>query len=152
VAIFGKTDTQGQVSAGERPLGAAPGATGAVSTTVIGPKARFVGELEGDEDIVIQGRLEGNAKVDRRVTIAPSGEVRGDVHARSVVVGGRVYGQIRAEERAELLASAAVEGNVYAPKVVIAEGAQLQGSVAMSAAPSGAGVPNPKKALEVEET
>ncbi len=142
MAIFGKTDTQGQVSAGDRAPGAAPaGGAGAVATTVIGPNARFVGELGGDEDIVIHGRLEGNAKVDRKVTIAASGEVRGDVHARSVIVGGRVYGQIRAEERAELLASACVEGNVQAPKVVIAEGAQLQGSVAMSASPARAAAP-----------
>ena len=84
------------------------------------------------------------------MTVAPSGEVRGDLHARSVIVGGKVFGQIRAEERAELLASASVEGNVHAPKVVIAEGAQLQGSVAMSAVPAGASVPTPKKAVELE--
>ncbi|HUM01725.1 MAG TPA: polymer-forming cytoskeletal protein [Thermoanaerobaculia bacterium] len=105
---------------------------GAAAATVIGAKARFVGDLSGDEDIVIQGRVEGNIDVPRRVTVAPAGEMKGDIHARSVVVGGRVQGQIRADERAELLASAAVEGNVHAPKVVIAEGAQLQGNVAMS--------------------
>jgi cytoskeletal protein CcmA (bactofilin family) len=148
VAIFGKSDTQGQVSAGDRPLGTAAVPAGPVPPTVIGPKARFVGELEGDEDIVIQGRLEGNARVDRKITIAPSGEVRGDVSARSVIVGGRVHGQIRAEERAELLASANVEGNVHAPKVVIAEGAQLQGSVAMSAAPAERAAPASKPSEE----
>jgi len=130
VAIFGKTDT-GQVSAGDRPA-AVPLEAGS-SQTVIGPKARFVGEVSGEEDVLVQGRLEGNVKVERRVTVAPSGEVRGDLHGRSVIVGGKVYGQIRASERAELLSTAAVEGNVNAPKVVIAEGAQLQGSVAMSA-------------------
>ena len=130
MAIFGKTDT-GQVSAGDRP--AAVPQEGGSSQTVIGPKARFVGEVSGEEDVLVQGRLEGNVKVERRVTVAPSGEVRGDLHGRSVTVGGKVYGQIRATERAELLATAAVEGNVSAPKVVIAEGAQLQGSVAMSA-------------------
>ena len=134
MAIFGKTETQEPTSAGDRPSGSAA-AEASTSQTVIGPKVLFTGEVSGEEDILIQGRLQGDAKVDRRVTVAPSGEVRGDVHARSVVVGGRVYGQIRADERAELLSTAAVEGNVYAPKVVIAEGAQLQGSVAMSAAP-----------------
>ena len=62
MAIFGKSDnTQGQVSAGDRAPGASP-AAGPVSTTVIGPNARFVGELQGDEDIVIQGRLEGTRR------------------------------------------------------------------------------------------
>ncbi len=135
MAIFGKSDaTHGPAPARERhgdtPDGESkPAPSG---STVIGPRARFVGDVSGDEDIVVQGRLEGNVRVHRRVTIAASGELNGDVHARSVVVGGRVHGQILADERAELLASASVQGNVNAPKVVIAEGAQLQGSVAMA--------------------
>ena len=142
MAIFGKTDT-GQVSAGDRPA-AAP-LEGGSSQTVIGPKARFKGEVSGEEDVLIQGHLEGNARVERKVTVAASGEVRGDLDARAVIVAGRVYGQIRAAERAELLATASVEGNVNAPKVVIAEGAQLQGSVAMAAPQAGA---PPKKSAE----
>jgi cytoskeletal protein CcmA (bactofilin family) len=133
VAIFAKNDTQRQASAAERTAEATPaGAAVTASQTIIGPTARFVGEVSGDEDILVQGRIEGNVEVTRKVTIAASGEVKGDVHARAVVVGGRVHGQIRADERAELLASSSVQGNVNAPKVVIAEGAQLQGSVAMA--------------------
>ena len=134
MAIFSKTDgAGGQPAAPERPA-AAPAAV----TTLIGPKARFVGDFSGEEDIVIQGRVEGNIDIPCRVTVAPAGEMKGDIHARSVVVGGRVHGQIRADERAELLASASVQGNVHAPKVVIAEGAQLQGNVAMSTAAAAA--------------
>lgn len=129
MAIFGKTEGPGgQPEAPERaPSASAP-------ATVIGPKARFVGEFSGDDDIAVHGRFEGNIDIQRRVTVATSGEIKGDIHARSVVVGGRVHGQIRADERAELLASASVQGDVHAPKVVIAEGAQLQGNVAMSTA------------------
>lgn len=140
MAIFGKSDNvQGHPSAPERP--AVPAAPGGSSGTVLGPKARFVGEISGDEDILIQGRLDGNVSVQRRVTVAAAGEVKGDLHARSVVVGGRVHGEIRADEKAELLASASVQGNVNAPKVVIAEGAQLQGNVAMSTAAAGSTEP-----------
>lgn len=129
--IFGKSDNvPGQPPVPEKPQPPAV-SVGAV-TTVIGPKSRFVGEISGDEDILVQGRVEGNVTVQRRVTVAPAGEIKGDVHARSVVVGGRVQGEIRADEKAELQASASVQGNVNAPKVVIAEGAQLQGNVAMS--------------------
>ena len=127
MAIFGKTDSAPEPSASQERPGAAP-----APATVIGAGARFVGQITGDEDILIQGRFEGDIRVDRRVTVAPSGDVQGDIHGRSVVVGGRVHGQVRADERAELLASASVQGNVNAPKVVIAEGAQLQGNVAMS--------------------
>jgi cytoskeletal protein CcmA (bactofilin family) len=132
VAIFGKTDSSTeQPAAPERSASAGP-----APATVIGPKVRFVGDLSGDEDVVIHGRFEGNIDIQRKVTIASTGETKGDIHARSVVVGGKVHGQIRADERAELLASASIQGNVHAPKVVIAEGAQLQGNVAMSTAAS----------------
>jgi len=136
MAIFGKTESPaGTPAPAEHPVPSSPPAP----QSVIGAKARFVGELSGDEDIAIQGRFEGNIDVTRRVLVAPGGEMKGDIHARSVVVGGRVHGQVRAEERAELLASASVQGNVSAPKVVIAEGAQLQGNVAMSTTASARG-------------
>ena len=93
---------------------------------------RFVGEIFGDEDVLITGHFEGKVQIDRAVTIGPTGEVLGDVMGKTVTIAGRLEGQIRALERAELLASAAVKGSVQAPKVVIAEGAQLQGNVAMS--------------------
>ena len=131
MAIFSKTE-QGPPPPPERP--APPVTTPAAQAgTTIATKSRFVGELSGEDDLVIQGRFEGNIRVARSVTIAGSGELEGDVQARSVTIAGKVHGHVRAEERAELLASAAVQGNVHAPRVIIAEGAQLQGSVAMSA-------------------
>ncbi len=148
MAIFSKTDAPGQVSAGDRSAASTSPADGAAAATVIGPGARFVGEVSGDEDVLIQGRLEGNVTVSRRVTVASSGDVKGDLHGRAVVVGGRVVGEIRADERAELLASAAVQGNVRAPKIVIAEGAQLQGSVAMATPSGGANGAGKKKTAE----
>jgi cytoskeletal protein CcmA (bactofilin family) len=149
VAIFGKSDSTPQESpAPERAPGGAPAAAGGTAPTVIGPKARFVGEISGDEDIVIHGRCEGNVRVSRRVTVSASGDLQGDVHARTIVVGGRVKGLLQADEKAELLASASVQGNVHAPKVIIAEGAQLQGSVAMSAQAASPSSPGDKKSEE----
>ena len=127
MAIFGKTD-----GAAAAPAAEAAAPSTAAAATVVGSRARFVGDISGDDDIAIHGRVEGNVDVPRRVVVAQGGEMKGDIHARSVVVGGRVQGQVRADERAELLASASVQGNVSAPKVVIAEGAQLQGNVAMA--------------------
>jgi len=126
VAIFGKSEP---APAPVRETASSP-ASGAA--TVLGARAKLVGELSGDDDIVVEGRIEGKIRTDRRVTIAASGDVEGDVLARSVLVAGTVRGQILASERAELAASAVVQGTVQAPKVVIAEGAQLQGSVSMT--------------------
>ncbi|HEY6928419.1 MAG TPA: polymer-forming cytoskeletal protein [Thermoanaerobaculia bacterium] len=102
-------------------------------STVVGPGARFVGDLSGDEDVTVAGRLEGKIRVAEDVKIIAGGEVEGEIEARSVFVGGAVKGQIVASERAELASTAVVEGSVQSPKIIIAEGAQLEGSVAMTA-------------------
>jgi cytoskeletal protein CcmA (bactofilin family) len=125
LAILGKPDSKSS------PDSSGSGRTG-TSATILGPGTRFVGELSGDEDIVVNGKFHGTIRVDRSVTVGSEGDVEGEIHARQVVVGGRVRGDVRASERAELTSSGAVEGSVQAPKVVIAEGARLEGSVAMS--------------------
>ena len=118
------------------PNDVATGVYLAVSKTVVGVGTRFVGELSGDEDVLVDGRFEGKIHVQRTVSIGPTAELEADVQARHVIVGGRVKGQILAEERAELMSSAVVHGSVQAPKIVIAEGARLEGSVAMASSDS----------------
>ena len=103
------------------------------SKTVIGSGSRVVGDLISDEEVLLEGQIEGKVRGERSVTVAAGGEVQGDLAARSVVVGGRVRGHIIAAERAELTSTAVVHGSVQAPKIIIAEGAHLQGNVAMSA-------------------
>lgn len=111
----------------------------------MGPGSQFVGELTGEEDVLVQGRFEGTMRVSERLTVGPGGRVEGEIHARAVLVLGHVRGQIFAGERAELSATAVVEGNVEAPKIVIAEGARLEGSVAMGS-PDEGGAARPSEA------
>jgi cytoskeletal protein CcmA (bactofilin family) len=130
LALFGRVELASPNS--DSPAGQ----PGAVSKTVVGVGTRFVGELSGDEDVLVDGRFEGKIHVQRTVSIGPTAELEADVQARHVIVGGRVKGQILAEERAELMSSAVVHGSVQAPKIVIAEGARLEGSVAMASSDS----------------
>jgi cytoskeletal protein CcmA (bactofilin family) len=143
LAFFGKNDpptpqpssTPQSPSPAERVAApvSPPSATGAAgaAVTVIGSRVKFVGDVSGDEDILINGRVEGKIRVDRKVVVSTGAEVEGDVQAKSVVIGGRVHGQVLASERAELLPSGRVQGNVHAPRIVMAEGAQIQGRVVM---------------------
>lgn len=128
------------------PAGAAPTTSGA--TTVIGSRLKIVGDVSGDEDLVVNGRLEGKIRVDRKVVVNAGAEVEGDVQAKSVIIGGRVHGQVMATERAELLPTGRVQGNVHAPRIVMAEGAQIQGRVVM---PSDAAT-RPLSAPRVDES
>jgi cytoskeletal protein CcmA (bactofilin family) len=103
----------------------------------------LIGDLISDQDVMLEGQIEGKVQGQRSVTVGAGGEVEGDVTAKTIVVGGKVRGQIVAAERAELTASAVVHGSVQAPKIIIAEGAHLQGNVAMSA-----GEPPPPRKFE----
>ena len=109
-----------------------PRAPVSVTKTVIGSGSRVVGELFADEDIVVEGRFEGKIHGERGGLVGSAGDVEGDVDGKNSVVSGKVRGQVTAVERAELTGTAAVEGGVQAPKIIIAEGAVLQGKVAMS--------------------
>ena len=143
MALFGKPDTPApphhpspsSPAPAERipaPPTPAPGpAVASTAPTVIGARVKLVGDLSGDEDILINGRVEGKIRVDRKVVVSPGAEIEGDVQAKSVVIGGRVNGQVLASDRAELLPSGRVQGNVHAPRIVMAEGAQIQGRVVM---------------------
>lgn len=120
-----------RVSQPAPPPAASAAPSASTATTILGSKLRIVGDVSGDEDLVVNGRLEGKIRSDRKVVVNAGGEVEGDVQARSVVIGGRVHGQVMATERAELLATGRVQGNVHAPRIVMAEGAQIQGRVVM---------------------
>src|SRR5437762_2324909 len=111
------------------PIALSPGSASAA--TVVGSRVKIVGDLSGDEDVLVNGRLEGKIRVDRKVVVSAGAEVEGDVQAKSVIIGGRVHGQVMASERAELLPSGRVQGNVHSPRIVMAEGAQIQGRVVM---------------------
>ncbi len=109
---------------------------------VIGPHVRIQGELSAEEDLVIEGRVEGKVTSTKTVRVGPSAQVNAEVKAQNVVVAGRVVGNVVASDRIEILASGSLEGNIRSPKIAIAEGAQFKGSVDMGTkgqpqAPSG---------------
>jgi len=92
------------------------------------------GEITGNEDLVIAGRVEGSIKLGNRVlTLAAGSQVTGDISAGSVLVSGEVDGIIAASSRLEIRSTAVVAGQLTAPVLVVAEGAQVSAEVEMPA-------------------
>jgi len=90
------------------------------------------GEISGDEDLVIAGRVEGKIRLENRVlTLAPGSHVSGDIAAGSIVVSGEVEGSVEATRRLEVSSTAVVTGEVSTPTLVVAEGATLCARVEM---------------------
>ncbi len=98
----------------------------------IGKSLHVKGELSGDEDLTVEGAVEGKITLNgHRVTISQNGSVTGEIHAKSVLVGGQVTGNITADEKAEVAATGRVLGDVRAPRVAVADGAHFKGSIDM---------------------
>ena len=98
----------------------------------IGKSITISGDLTGEEDLVIEGKVEGKVTLPNSVlTVGANGTIKAEVQAKSVVVIGRVAGNVRGTERVEIQATGVVEGDVYAPKLIVAEGAVLNGSIQM---------------------
>ncbi len=103
----------------------------------IGQSIVFKGELTGDEDLEIDGQVEGTVNLkNHQLTIGPNGNLKAEVTAKNIVVIGRVTGNLVAAERIEIQATGIIDGDVRAPRLNVQEGAVLNGSIDMS--PSGA--------------
>ena len=106
--------------------------------SVLGPTLRFRGELSAQEDLIIQGSVEGSITHTQSLTVGTDGSMKGDIRARVIVIDGKVEGDLYATESVNIRATAKVKGNVFAPRVAITDGAFFQGQIEMQ--PSGAAV------------
>src|SRR3954468_17828698 len=98
----------------------------------IGPSIFIKGDLSGEEDLVIEGRVEGKVDLKQNnVTIGKNGRVKADVFGKVVVVEGEVDGNVFAREQAILRQSGAIRGNITAPRVILEDGSRFKGSIDM---------------------
>ena len=120
----------GAPAASARPESAAPQAD-ANQVPVLGKTLLFRGELTAEEDVILQGRVEGSIRHARNLTIGSEGSVQGDVYASHLTVEGLVEGDLHCSEGVVVLATAQVRGNIFAPRVGIMEGALFNGRIEM---------------------
>ena len=106
--------------------------------SVLGPTLKFRGELSAQEDLIVQGSVDGSITHTQSLTIGTDGSMKGDIRARVIVIDGKVDGDLYATESVSIRATAKVKGNVFAPRVGISDGAFFQGQIEMQ--PSGAAV------------
>jgi cytoskeletal protein CcmA (bactofilin family) len=98
----------------------------------IGKSVVIKGELNGSEDLTIEGHVEGTIQLrDHVLTIGPNGRIKAQVFAKSVVVLGEVTGNVTASDKVDIRDAGSVDGDIIAPRVAIAEGAHFRGSVDM---------------------
>ena len=121
----------------------------------IGKSVVIKGELNGSEDLTIEGHVEGTIQLrDHILTIGPNGKIKAQVFAKAVIVLGEVTGNVTASDKVDIRDNGSVDGDIVSPRVAIAEGAHFRGSVAMqrkgaqpqAAKPAAAAAPTPAPA------
>jgi cytoskeletal protein CcmA (bactofilin family) len=99
---------------------------------VIGSTISIKGDLTGEEDLLIEGRMEGKIELrHHRVTIGKSGKITGDIYGKVITVEGAVEGNLYGEEQLIVRQSATIRGNIVSPRVVLEDGCNFSGSIDM---------------------
>ena len=97
---------------------------------ILGPGLFVKGQISGEEDLQIDGKVEGSISLKgQRLTVGQNGEIVSDVHAREVIVYGKVRGNLFAEDRIEVKKDGSVVGNITGGRVLIEDGAYLKGQI-----------------------
>lgn len=105
-----------------------PSASGGVAR--LGASLHVKGEITGNEDLAIDGSVEGLVNLeDRRLTIGASARLTADVIAREVIVYGNVKGNLRARDRIEIKKDGSVVGDLTTARIMIEDGAYFKGSI-----------------------
>jgi cytoskeletal protein CcmA (bactofilin family) len=105
------------------------------STVNIGKSVVIKGELNGSEDLTIEGQVEGKIELRQNVlTIGANGKIKAQVFAKAVIILGEVTGNVTATEKVDIRDNGSVDGDIASPRVAIAEGAHFRGAIDMQRA------------------
>jgi cytoskeletal protein CcmA (bactofilin family) len=111
--------------------------------SILPPTLKFKGELHADEDLLIQGVIEGTINHTQRVTVGKEGKVKANIRAQIIKVEGSIEGDLHAEKSVYVDESGNLRGNIHAPSVSIVEGANFNGAVDMDMKRSAQGTARP---------
>jgi cytoskeletal protein CcmA (bactofilin family) len=99
----------------------------------IGSTISIKGDMAGEEDLLIEGKIEGKIECRRHsVIVGKNGRIKGDIYGNSITVEGNVEGNLYGDEQLNVRQSGTVHGNIVAPRVALEDGANFKGSIEMS--------------------
>jgi len=112
--------------------------TPSCSTARLGTNLHVKGEISGNEDLHIDGRVEGLIQLeDCKLTVGASANLTADVIAREVVIYGSIKGNLRARDRIEIKKNGSAVGDLTTTRIMIEDGAYFKGSIEIDRTTSG---------------
>ncbi|OGF62405.1 MAG: hypothetical protein A2Y62_17310 [Candidatus Fischerbacteria bacterium RBG_13_37_8] len=106
-----------------------------VHKSVVGKTMRIKGEIIAEEEMFIEGTIEGAIQSSKLIVIGTQGNLKADLHAPVIKVAGRIVGNVYASTKIELESTAHIEGNISSPKLSVSESAYFKGNIDMSSKP-----------------
>jgi cytoskeletal protein CcmA (bactofilin family) len=100
-------------------------------SSLIGNTLLIKGEVFSDDEILIEGKIQGKINVKNRLIVGKNGNVEADIEAREVVIKGKVIGNVKGGQRVEIVAAGILHGNINSPRVVIADSGVFEGNIEM---------------------
>jgi cytoskeletal protein CcmA (bactofilin family) len=101
----------------------------APKTAAVGKTMRLRGDMSSDEELYMDGEIEGTLEVRHRLTIGPNGKVKANIKAKELVVRGSIQGNVEATERIMIMNGASIVGDVKTAGIVIEDGAFFKGGI-----------------------
>jgi len=96
---------------------------------LVGKTMRLQGEIYSDEELYLDGEVEGSLEVSQRLTIGPNGKIKANVKAKELVVKGKIQGNVESAGRIVIMNGASIVGDVKTAGIVIENGAFFKGGI-----------------------
>lgn len=99
---------------------------------MIGSGLVIRGELQGQEDLIIEGTVEGTITMEKNLTIEEGGKIKANIETENIIVRGEVMGDLVARDKISVHQGARITGDMKAPRIEIEDGAYYKGNIVMS--------------------
>ncbi|MCU0285973.1 MAG: polymer-forming cytoskeletal protein [Acidobacteria bacterium] len=102
------------------------------TSSFIGKTLFIKGEVLSEDEVLIEGKIEGKINVKSKVIVGKDGVVNAEIEAKEVVIKGVVNGNVKGSYKVEIIPNGTLNGNIISQRVVLADGANFKGSIDMT--------------------
>ena len=114
------------------------------STSLLSKKVNIVGDIQGNEDLHVEGRFKGSIKITGNIFVGQTGLVEADVEADNIIIQGKIHGNVMARKQLEIQSLGELIGDCTAQSIDIKEGAIFEGRSRMVRPSPSGGKPQPR--------
>ncbi len=106
------------------------GSSASRSSARLGASIQIKGQVTGDEDLQIDGKVDGPISLrGHELIVGSTAQLNSEIHAGEVVVAGKVVGNVHARGRVDIRKDGSVSGDISTARISIEDGAHFKGRI-----------------------